>query len=146
MFGNNSKKNEKKASSTMPSSSSSSSSSSINTLGAGTVIEGTINAEGDIRIDGTLNGTINCKGKIIIGPQGLIDGTMNCKNSVVEGMIKGVINVDNELNIKETAKVNGEVNTGQLMVQPGAVFNVSCGMGQASSTPKIATLDKAVAS
>lgn len=145
MFGNNSKKNETKATSSMPSSSSSSS-SSINTLGAGTVIEGTIHAEGDIRIDGTLTGTINCKGKIIIGPQGLIDGTMNCKNSVVEGVIKGVINVDNELNIKETAKVNGEVNTGQLMVQPGAVFNVSCGMGQATSTPKIAKLDKAVAS
>lgn len=144
MFGNNTKKNEAKATSTMPSSSSSS--SSINTLGAGTVIEGTINAEGDIRIDGTLTGTINCKGKIIVGPQGLIDGTMNCKNSVVEGIIKGVINVDSELNIRETAKVNGEVNTGQLMVQPGAVFNVSCGMGQATSKPKIASLDKAVAS
>ena len=144
MFGNNSKKNETKATSNMPSSSSSS--SSINTLGAGTVIEGTINAQGDIRIDGTLTGTINCKGKIIVGPQGLIDGNMNCKNSVVEGVIKGVIKVDNELNIKETAKVNGEVSTGQLTVQPGAVFNVSCGMGQATTTPKIASLDKAVAS
>jgi len=143
MFGNNSKKNESKASSTMPSSGSS---SSINTLGAGTVIEGTINAEGDIRIDGTITGTINCKGKIIVGPQGLIDGTMNCKNSVVEGVIKGVITVDNELNVRETAKVNGEVNTGQLTVQPGAVFNVSCGMGQAKSSSKIASLDKAVAS
>jgi len=143
MFGNNSKKNESKAAS-MPSSSSSS--SSINTLGAGTVIEGTINADGDIRIDGTLKGTINCKGKIIVGPQGVIDGTMNCKNSVVEGVLKGIIQVDNELNVRETAKVNGEVNTGQLMVQPGAVFNVSCGMGQSNNTPKIASIDKAVAS
>lgn len=144
MFGNNSKKNESNTSSVVTSSNSSSK-GSINTLGAGTVIEGTINADGDIRIDGTLKGTINCKGKIIVGPQGLIDGTMNCKNSVVEGVLKGVIKVDNELNIRETAKVNGEVNTGQLMVQPGAVFNVSCGMGQTAS-PKIASLDKAVAS
>lgn len=143
MFGNNSKKNEAKATSAMASSGSS---SSINTLGAGTVIEGTINAEGDIRIDGTLTGTINCKGKIIVGPQGLIDGTMNCKNSVVEGVIKGMVNVENELNVRETAKVNGEVSTGQLVVQPGAVFNVSCGMGQGGTKPKIAKLDQAVAS
>ncbi len=142
MFGNNSKKNESKAA-TMPSSSSS---SSINTLGAGTVIEGTISADGDIRIDGTLKGTINCKGKIIVGPQGVIDGTMNCKNSVVEGVLKGIIQVDGELNVRETAKVNGEVNTGQLMVQPGAVFNVSCGMGQKSKSSKIASIDQAVAS
>jgi len=142
MFGNNNKKSESKASA-MPTSTASS--GSINTLGAGTTIEGTINADGDIRIDGTLKGTINCKGKIIVGPQGLIDGAMHCKNSVVEGVIKGILKVDNELNIKETAKVNGEVNTGQLMVQPGAVFNVSCGMGQ-NPAPKIASIDKAVAS
>lgn len=143
MFGNNSKKNDTKTTSTMPVSNSST--GSINTLGAGTTIEGTINADGDIRIDGTLKGTINCKGKIIVGPQGLIDGTMHCKTSVVEGVIKGIIKVDGELNIRETAKVNGEVNTSQLMVQPGAVFNVSCGMGQ-NPAPKIATLDTAVAS
>lgn len=144
MFGNKDKKSESKATTVRPTSTTTSS-GSINTLGAGTTIEGTINADGDIRIDGTLKGTINCKGKIIVGPQGIIDGTMNCKNSVVEGVIKGIITVNNELNIRETAKVSGEVNTGQLMVQPGAVFNVSCGMGQ-SSSPKIASLDKAVAS
>lgn len=142
MFGNNKQKSESKTS-VMPTTTTST--GSINTLGAGTTIEGTITADGDIRIDGTLKGTINCKGKIIVGPQGLIDGTMHCKNSVVEGVIKGIIKVDGELNIKETAKVNGEVNTGQLMVQPGAMFNVSCGMGQ-NTTPKIASLDKAVAS
>lgn len=144
MFGSNSKKeSSSQISSTVHPTSSSS--SSINTLGAGTKIEGTISADGDIRIDGSLVGTINCKGKIIVGPQGLIDGNMNCKNAVVEGVIKGQIKVDNELNIKETAKVNGEVNTGQLMVQPGAVFNVSCGMGQAAQKPKIESI-KAVAS
>lgn len=142
MFGNNKQKSESKASA-VPTTTASS--GSINTLGAGTVIEGTITADGDIRIDGTLKGTINCKGKIIVGPQGLIDGTMQCKNSVVEGVIKGIVKVEGELNIRETAKVNGEVSTGQLMVQPGAMFNVSCGMGQ-NTKPKIASIETAVAS
>lgn len=143
MFGNNKQKSESKTS-VMPTTTTTSK-GSINTLGAGTIIEGTVTADGDIRIDGTLKGTINCKGKIIVGPQGLIDGTMQCKNSVVEGVIKGIIKVDGELNVRETAKVNGEVNTGQLMVQPGAMFNVSCGMGK-NPAPKIASIETAVAS
>lgn len=143
MFGNN---NKKESTSSPVTSNSISPSSSINALGGGTKIEGNIFADGDIRIDGNLIGTLNCKGKVIVGPQGIIDGTLECKNAVVEGVVKGKVNVHNELSIRETAKVTGEVNTGQLMVQPGAVFNVSCGMGAQSQKPKIASIDKAVAS
>ena len=47
--------------------------------------------------------------------------------------------MDELLNIKESAKINGDVSTGKLVVQPGAIFNVTCNMGglqSASRGPK----------
>lgn len=123
MFGG--KKNESGVS-TAPSTSTSNASNIIN---SGTSIEGKIESAGDIRIDGKLNGNLNCKGKVIIGPQGVIEGNLVCQNAVIEGNFTGDLQCSELLMIKETAVVTGDINTEKLMVQPGAIYNVSCKMG-----------------
>lgn len=110
-------------------SNSSSGMNSINTLSQGTKIEGSIFADSDIRIDGNLIGNLECTGRVIVGPSGNIDGIINCANAVIEGSFKGTITVKDQLHVKETATINGEVKTGKLIVQPGAIFNVTCQMG-----------------
>jgi len=106
-----------------------SSSNLINSLVAGTNIEGTIFASSDIRIDGSINGTLHCTGKVIIGQEGKVVGDIQCENAVIEGSFDGTLNVASTLNVKETASIKGEINTNKLLVQNGAVFNVSCNMG-----------------
>jgi len=101
---------------------------SINSLSKGTVVEGTISADSDIRIDGSIKGTVDCKGKLIVGPTGVLDGIINCANAVIEGSIKGKLTVTELLHVKETAKINGEIVTDKLIVQAGAIFNVTCQM------------------
>lgn len=101
-----------------------SSQGALNSLVAGTIVEGTIHAESDIRVDGTLRGTLICKGKVIIGPKGQIDGEIKAQNAVIEGQFKGNILIEDLLHVKETAHVEGEINTDKLSVNPGAKFNV----------------------
>lgn len=120
---------------------------SINTLSKGTSVEGTITAESDIRIDGKLNGNLDCKGKVIVGPSGTLEGIINCANAVIEGTIKGTLNVKDQLHVKETANINGEIVTGKLIVQAGAIFNVKCQMGgQVLSGFKKSAKSEAIAS
>ncbi|MEN0003990.1 MAG: polymer-forming cytoskeletal protein [Bacteroidota bacterium] len=107
----------------------SSGSHSLNSLVKGTMIEGTVKASSDIRIDGTIKGNLHCDSKVIIGPTGLIDGEVRCMNAVIEGKFEGTLHVKELLNIRESAVVNGDVTTSKLVVQPGAVFNVTCTMG-----------------
>lgn len=95
----------------------------------GTSIEGTIKADNDIRIDGQLNGTLLCKGKLIIGPTGKIEGEVTCTNAVIEGGFSGTLKVEELLSVRETAKIEGDISTDKLTVQSGASFNVSCTMG-----------------
>ena len=111
------------------STSTSSSINSINSLSKGTTIEGTIKAENDIRIDGKLNGNLDCKGKLIVGPSGILDGVITCTNAVIEGTVKGNLTVKEQLHVRESAKINGEIITDKLIVQAGAIFNVKCQMG-----------------
>lgn len=123
MFGNN-----KKPVADSSGSSQSYSASGINSLVAGTSIEGTIKAQSDIRIDGDLNGNLECSGRVIIGTDGRITGDVQCQNAIIEGYMQGVLTVTEELDIRESGSVNGEVNTGKLKIAPGGIFNVNCNM------------------
>lgn len=108
---------------------STSSGSAINTLVEGTTIEGQVNTKNDLRVDGTINGTINCSGKLIIGPSGHVEGDVICANAVIEGKIHGNLKVNEVLDVRESATVTGEIKTSKLLVQNGATFTGNCDMG-----------------
>lgn len=104
-------------------------SSSINLIGAGTVIEGDIRSNGDIRIDGTVYGHVHSKAKVVIGSTGVVEGDVVSQNSDVSGTIKGKTSVAELLFLKATSKVIGDIVTGKLVVEVGATFTGSCNMG-----------------
>ncbi len=120
----------------------SASATSSNSLIQGTTIEGTVQADKDIRIDGTLRGSLTCKGKVIIGPTGYISGDVQCENAVIEGRFEGILMVNDMLHVKETAKVEGDVTTQKLVVQSGCIFNVKCKMGTQLAAPRKVSLDE----
>lgn len=102
---------------------------SVNLIGAGTIIEGDVTTNGDIRIDGSLKGSITVKGKLVIGVSGSIDGEAICQNADVSGAVKGKISVSELLSLKASAKLTGDIITNKIAVEPGATFSGSCSMG-----------------
>lgn len=100
----------------------------INLISNGTEITGDIKSNGDIRIDGTLTGNLNTKGKVVIGTTGKVKGEIICKNSEVSGNIEGKITVGQLLNLKASSKINGDIITSKLSIEPGAVFTGNCKM------------------
>ncbi len=100
-----------------------------NALTSGSKIIGTIIADSDIRIDGHLEGDLQCKGKVVIGKSGLVKGTIVCQNAEIDGKIEGKIIVSETLSLRLTSKIDGEVKTRTLVVEPGALFNGTCAMG-----------------
>jgi len=129
MFG--SKKNEPavKKSNGM----SSAPSHALNSLVQGTEVKGTITSDSDIRIDGKLVGDLECATKLIIGPTGTIEGDVQCENALIEGSFHGNLIVRSTLHIKENAQIVGDIKTDKLIVDQGAVFNVTCNMSTGSA-------------
>lgn len=102
----------------------------INLISIGTDITGDIKSTGDIRIDGSLTGSLTTKGKVVIGPTGKVNGEVNCKNSEVSGMIEGKIIVEQLLNLKASSKIHGDIATLKLSIEPGAKFTGNCKMNE----------------
>jgi cytoskeletal protein CcmA (bactofilin family) len=125
---NNGKKDSATAK-TAPSTSSASGGHSLNSIVQGTDIEGTVKANSDIRIDGSIKGKLFCDAKVIIGPTGKVSGEIRCQNAVIEGSFDGTISVKELLNIRETAKIEGDISYGKLIVQPGGVIDGTISMG-----------------
>ncbi len=101
----------------------------VNTIGVGTVITGDVQSKGDVRIDGTLKGSVNTSGKVVLGKEGIIEGGVVCNSADISGIIKAKITVSQLLSLKATAKLNGDIITNKLSIEPGAAFTGSCSMG-----------------
>jgi cytoskeletal protein CcmA (bactofilin family) len=99
-----------------------------NVIGKKTTISGDIISEGDFRIDGIVEGSIQAKGKVIIGQEGRVAGEITCAHAEIEGHVSGNLVVENMLSLKTSSSVTGEVIIGKLTVEPGAVFNAVCSM------------------
>jgi len=100
----------------------------INVVAKNTTIIGDITSDGDFRIDGSLEGNIKTKGRVIIGADGSVKGKIDAVNSDIEGKFSGDLLVQETLTIKATANISGDVVIGKLSVEPGATFNASCSM------------------
>lgn len=100
----------------------------FNALTAGSKIIGTVIADSDIRIDGTLEGDLQCKGKVVIGENGRVKGTVVCQNAEVLGQLEGKATVDSTFALRATGTLQGDLKTKTLIVEPNAKFDGTCSM------------------
>ncbi|MGB5418762.1 bactofilin family protein [Algibacter sp.] len=102
--------------------------SNQNIIAQGTKMVGDVNSQGDLRIDGIIEGNIKTSGKVVVGKSGLIKGTLNGTDAYFEGKFSGKLALSGTLTLKDSAHIEGEVVAGKLAVEPGATFNVTCVM------------------
>jgi len=110
----------------------------INRICQGTEIVGSINASGDVRIDGSLEGNLTSMGRVVVGEIGRIKGDLNCKNIDVWGNFEGKCTVSESITFRSMASIVGEIKASVLYIEAGAKFNGSCTMPseQASTNKK----------
>ncbi len=100
-----------------------------NRILSGTTFKGEIDSEGDLRIDGTHEGTVRIRGKLVVGEKGRVKGEVFCTNATVSGLIIGKIEVGELLSLQASAKLEGDIITNRLSIEPGAEFTGKCSMG-----------------
>jgi cytoskeletal protein CcmA (bactofilin family) len=101
----------------------------FNALTAGSKIVGNITADSDYRIDGLIEGDLQCTGKVVIGEAGKVKGTIVCLNAEILGLMEGKITCREQMSLRASGKIAGDVITKTLIVEPGAIFNGTCSMG-----------------
>jgi cytoskeletal protein CcmA (bactofilin family) len=102
--------------------------SDFNRIVVGATFKGELITNHDIRIDGTVIGTLNVKGKVVLGPEGRIEGDIICKNAEIQGNVKANIRVEDLLSLKSTAVMQGEIITNKIAIEPGAKISGTINM------------------
>ena len=101
---------------------------SISRISAGTVIKGEIVSPSDIRIDGTFEGKVQTKGRVVVGETAVVTGDIICENIDLWGKVNGNVYVKDTLALMEGCHVDGNLNIKRLSVELGATFNGNCRM------------------
>ena len=91
-------------------------------LGAGSVFEGKLHFEGQVRIDGTFTGEITTTDLLVIGEGAKVSATINCGSVEIKGDITGNVNASESIVLRATARVQADIYSPSLVVDKGAVF------------------------
>ena len=114
---------------------------SISRISAGTIIKGEILSPYDIRIDGTFEGKVQTKGRVVVGETAQIKGDIICENIDLWGRVEGNLFVKDTLSLMEGCSVNGNLNIRRLSVELGSTFNGNCRMISEAEFNKVAGIE-----
>lgn|SRR5690606_30815093 len=101
---------------------------SSNLVALETIIIGDISTEGNIRVEGQVDGSLISQNKIVIGDSAHVTGNIQGLEAEVSGHIDGEIRCKGTLYLKKTAYINGDISATKLIIENGAVFNGKCNM------------------
>jgi cytoskeletal protein CcmA (bactofilin family) len=83
-------------------------------------IEGNLDSEGEVQLDGTIRGDVRVA-KLTIGETGHIEGQVFCETIEVRGRVIGTI-TSKQVRLYGTAYVDGDITHEQLAIDSGAFF------------------------
>lgn len=107
-----------------------------NVIGKGTVIEGNVQAEGDLFVEGIVKGDVTTKTKFVAGPSAIIEGNILAQHAEIAGRVQGTVKAMGLLVINSSGTILGDVITKDLNVESGSTFNGRLQVGgNISSTP-----------
>ncbi len=95
----------------------------VSHISAGTIIKGEISSLNDIRVDGSVEGKIYSKGKIVVGESASVTGSLLCTNLDLWGKMEGDVYVKDTMSLKGAASVNGNTNVRKFQVEMGVQVN-----------------------
>ncbi|WP_409433805.1 polymer-forming cytoskeletal protein [Litorimonas sp. RW-G-Af-16] len=102
-------------------------------LGRDLVITGDIKTDGDVQIDGRLDGNVTA-GNITIGEQGAVNGKVKGTNVLIRGKVTGKVDAVS-VELAETANVQADLTQDQLVIANGAFFDGKCARKTSAPTP-----------
>lgn len=100
-------------------------------VGTSVKLKGNLKSDGDITVDGSVNGEIKTKGTVTVGPNANIIASVKAKNVIISGTVQGNISATERLNITETGRVYGDISANILSISSGAIFSGKSSMIEA---------------
>lgn len=102
---------------------------STTVIARGVKVEGDFSSQGDVVIEGDVQGNIGASGALTIGSEAHIRADVRAGEAVIAGEVEGNITIQKRLVLKSTARVTGDVSAQTLSIEEGATVTGKFSIG-----------------
>jgi len=116
-------------------------------LGSDSSIEGAIEFQGTMRLDGRVKGKISSNGgTLIVGEKAVIQADIIAGVIIVMGEVSGTINAAERLEVYPPGRLNGDIQAAVISIEPGGILNGNCTMKVQPTASKKVSAPSGIAS
>lgn len=98
------------------------------TIAPGTRVVGRLSGQEDVRVHGTVEGTVRLAQTLFVEPEGVLLAEVYARDVVVSGTVVGNIHADNAVVLAASARVVGDIRAPRVSIEPGAALRGSISM------------------
>lgn len=111
-------------------------------IAVGVKVEGEFNSQGNVLIEGVVEGSLKTERDLRVGDKAKIDADVNAANAVIAGEVHGNMVITERLELEPTARISGDIKTKTLVVATGAEINGRIVMGSESGSKNGSAQDR----
>ncbi len=97
-------------------------------IGQDTVINGTLDIKGALRVDGTVKGKIICSDCVTVGSTGIVEAEIEAETAIIAGKMFGNVVTSEKIELQAKCEMEGDLRTKSLVIEQGAIFCGACNM------------------
>ncbi|RKX24895.1 MAG: polymer-forming cytoskeletal protein [Candidatus Zixiibacteriota bacterium] len=97
-------------------------------IGKDTVITGTLDVKGALRLDGNVKGKVICSDCVTVGATGMVEADIQADTAIVAGHVMGNVCTTEKIELQAKCEMDGDLKTKSLVIEQGAVFCGACSM------------------
>src|SRR5579862_5425447 len=113
-------------------------------IGKTTRLRGEIYSQEELYLDGDVEGSLEVRNLLTIGPNGKVKANVKAKELVVRGSIQGDVEASDRISIMNGASIVGDVKTAGIVIEDGAYFKGGIDiLRPESKKPEVATTSSA---
>jgi len=100
----------------------------VSIIGPGTTVNGEINSQGTIRIEGMVAGRVQSEDSIVVQESGKVRAELIAGQVVISGEVQGNVFAHDRLEITATGRVVGDITAPRISIAEGVLFEGKCTM------------------
>ncbi len=115
------------------------------TIGPSIKINGDVTGDEDLVIQGRIDGTVNLKKhNVTVGPEGRVKANIFGRSVIIEGEVEGDLHGDEQIVLRRSAKVQGNITAPRVTLEDGASFRGGIDMQDQRNTREFSAKGAAV--
>jgi cytoskeletal protein CcmA (bactofilin family) len=103
----------------------------VSVLGGGMKVTGDVSGEGELRIEGRVEGSVTTDGRVIVEANGEVVGDIEAAEVVASGKVSGKITASGAVRLESGCQVEADVEAARISLEEGGIVNGTFKMGSA---------------